>query len=119
MIENRELKQTIIAQAQTESHFRIAEAQGQAAQLISDANQFAVDRITRAGVDKDRLWALLPQFAPDRQRTTRLWLLYRTLDQVMPDATKIILGKDVLPPELWQTGAGGNVPLSGVRPPGG
>ena len=77
-----------------------------------------MDRVTTAAVDKDRLWNLLPQFTPDRQKTTRLWLTYRVLDQVMPSATLVILGKDVVVPDLWQKGAEGVFGVNPVRPPG-
>ena len=97
MIENREYKQTLIAWMPRRKVIPPLhpDAQSQAADILSQASQYAIDRVRPRqcgqGSAVESSAGVHAGATPTPRRL--LWLLYRTLDEVMPDATKVILGK--------------------------
>lgn len=120
MIEQREEKQRVITAAEIYRDTKDADAKSKRYEMLSEAQRYAVTRITSAAVEADRLGQLVPDFTKDKEAVTRQWLLYRAMEEVLPQATKVVLGNGVTPPDMWQHTAAGNspVPMMGAGAPG-
>jgi len=116
VVAKREEKDQRINEANADKVATVNGAQADAARVIHEAQAYQKRVVEAAHGEVNRQLVTAPQYAKDPE-LSRTWLIYKSVGEVIsnPQVIKIILGHDVVAPEIIQPNKEGTTTL---RPPG-
>ncbi|GEM_PF-1072335 len=103
VVSAREEKHSLIQNAKMMAFQDVAIANGEAQAMVSDAEGAAAKKVN---AEKGLAKALLAESGAFAKAggAARVWAFYRTMGEVFPQISKVILGPGTLAPRIWQLG---------------
>ena len=101
VIVKREYKQQLIVSAQSLAIQMQAQASGYSSIIKANATAYADSEVKNQTGESEALKARSGAFAQAGDAAVN-WEFYRALANIFPNITKVILGPNVTPPEIWQ-----------------
>jgi regulator of protease activity HflC (stomatin/prohibitin superfamily) len=115
----REKMDEVINDARAEATGKLNRTTGDVASLMADAQTYATTRLNVAQGEAQRIVALSRAFARDPE-LARYRMSTPIMEQMLPDVNKLILGRGVTPPDVWQLEKDGSFipgqPMAAPRP---
>lgn len=106
VVRSSEDRQRMIDQAVGDTVVKVNQARGNAARLLRGGEAYRVQRSRGAAGENARRMALAKSFSDDADLVRR-WKIYKTMEEALNDVNKIVIGRGVSQPEIWQAGNNG------------
>ncbi len=109
VVSAQERKKVVISLAEADKTRYINRANGDSAAIRAMADAYKINAIAGASGQRDRRAALIEQFSKNPE-VGRDWMTYQMLGESLPGINKIILGRNVESPSIWQPGKDSGLP---------